>query len=232
MLLVFLIGSLWCFSLAILLTISVSNISWFWLVFSILGRTYLHTGLFILAHDSMHGNLIPCSRSLNNIIGRFAVGIYAFLPYDHCFINHHHHHRYSAQIGDPDFHGSISHPIFWYVKFIREYLPMRSLITFLIKMSFIIAGLTIIFNIPLINIILFWLLPLILSSSQLFFFGTYLPHRQTLNNSNFSPRLNNNLYSILWSLISCYNFGHYHWEHHEYPQLPWYRLHTVHRASY
>ncbi|MEI6328919.1 MAG: fatty acid desaturase [Pseudanabaena sp. ELA645] len=222
------IVGLWFISLLNLLAISVLSTSWVWLTACILGRTYLHTGLFILAHDAMHGNLVPSNRSLNNMIGRLTVGIYALLPYDRCSINHTNHHRYTAQIGDPDFHGTLSHPIFWYCKFIREYFSWRSLITFLISMIMLFGGLILIFKVSLINLILFWLVPLVLSSLQLFFFGTYLPHQQVCPNPNFSPRTASNFYSILWSFLSCYNFGHYHWEHHEYPQTPWYRLHKVH----
>jgi len=228
LLVVAVILGLWLVSLVTLLTVSTSSINWFWLIGSILGRTYLHTGLFILAHDAMHGNLIPHHRILNNLIGRFAVGVYGFLPYDHCRINHINHHRYTSQSGDPDFHGQISHPVFWYCKFIREYFPVRSLIIFLVNVSLIFLGLTLIFHVPLINLILFWLLPLVLSSLQLFFFGTYLPHRQVYGNSNFLPRIHSDRYSVLWSFFSCYNFGHYHWEHHEYPKAPWYRLPQVH----
>jgi len=43
------IFSLWFASLFALLTISLSDISWLWVTGFILGRTYLHTGLFILA---------------------------------------------------------------------------------------------------------------------------------------------------------------------------------------
>jgi len=219
--------SLWFISLFNLLSISTLNTSWLWLIVSILGRTYLHTGLFILAHDAMHGNLIPRNRRLNNIIGRLAVGIYALLPYDLCSVNHANHHRYPSQIGDPDFHGSLSHPIFWYCKFLCEYFSWRSLITFLVSMIIIFGGLILIFKVELINLILFWLIPLICSSLQLFFFGTYLPHQQVYPNLNFSPRTNSNFYLVFWSFLSCYNFGHYHWEHHEYPKIPWYKLHGV-----
>ena len=222
------IFSLWFASLFALLTIPLSDISWLWLIGFILGRTYLHTGLFILAHDSMHGNLIPHSRSLNNLIGRLAVWVYGFLPYDHCYVNHSDHHHYPSQIGDPDFHGAISHPLFWYGKFIREYFPIRSLIIFIVNMSVIFWGSALMLNVSFINLFIFWLLPLVLSSSQLFFFGTYLPHRQTAVNLNFSPRLNSSYYSIFWAFFSCYNFGHYHWEHHEYPKTPWYKLHNIH----
>ena len=109
--------SLWFVSLFELLAIQISDTSWFWLIFSVLGRTYLHTGLFILAHDSMHSNLIPNNRTLNHLIGRVAVTVYGFLPYDHCCTNHFNHHRYPSQSGDPDFYGSVPNPIFWYFKF-------------------------------------------------------------------------------------------------------------------
>ncbi len=216
--------SLWFISLFTSLDVFVVDTSWFWLIAFVLGRTYLHTGLFILAHDAMHGNLIPSNRTLNNIIGRLAVGLYAFVPYDRCCVNHTNHHRYPSQVGDPDFHGSLSHPVFWYFKFLSEYFSWRSLISFLITMIMIFGGLIVICKISIINLILFWLAPLVLSSLQLFFFGTYLPHHQVYQNPNFSPRTEANFYALLWSFVSCYNFGHYHWEHHEYPKTPWYRL--------
>ena len=227
-LIVIAILSLWFVSLSVLLTVPVSNMTWFGLIASILGRAYLHTGLFIAAHDAMHGNLISSNRTLNNIIGRLTVSIYALLPYDRCRINHTNHHRYPSQTGDPDFHGRFSHPIFWYCKFLSEYFSWRSLIIFLASMICIFGVLIAVWKVALINLILFWLVPLVLSSLQLFFFGTYLPHHQVYNNPNFSPRMQSSFYSILWSVLSCYNFGHYHWEHHEYPKTPWYRLPHVH----
>jgi beta-carotene ketolase (CrtW type) len=227
LLIVIVVFGIWFTSLVGSLIFLSVDISWFWIILTILGRTYLHTGLFILAHDAMHGNLIPHHKFLNNLIGRFAVVVYGFLPYDHCRTNHHNHHRYPSQSRDPDFHGNIAHPFFWYCKFMREYLPLRSLIIFLVNVCLIFLGLIIIFHVPLINLILFWIFPLVLSSLQLFFFGTYLPHRQVHNNSHFSPRIQSDRFSIFWSFISCYNFGHYHWEHHEYSQIPWYRLHKT-----
>lgn len=228
-LIVITILSLWFVSLYSLLSVSVFDISWAGLVVLILGRTYLHTGLFILAHDSMHGNLIPSNRTLNKIIGRLMVGIYASLNYDRCAVNHANHHRYPSQNGDPDFHGNLSHPVFWYCKFLSEYFSWRSLILFLASAIAIFCALILLCKVSIVNLILFWLVPLVLSSLQLFFFGTYLPHCQIHQNPNFSPRLESNFYAILWSFLSCYNFGHYHWEHHEYPQTPWFRLPKVHR---
>jgi beta-carotene ketolase (CrtW type) len=221
---VIVILSLWVSSLVLLLLTQTSNTSWVWLVFAVLGRTFLHTGLFILAHDAMHGNLIPHNKRINKLIGWIAVGLYAFLPYKQCCINHWKHHRYPNQIGDPDFHGGIDHPVFWYLKFIREYLPVRSLVIFAIDWGLIFWSFSQIFQISLANLMLFWVLPFILSSIQLFFFGTYLPHRENHGKSNYSHRVESNKYPVLWSFLTCYHFGYYHWEHHEYPKTPWYRL--------
>jgi len=227
--------SLWFVTLGSLFIISASPIFCFnyhlyliTVIAIVILRTYLQTGLFIVAHDSMHGNLIPSDRKLNDLIGRIAVTVYSFLPYDRCCLNHANHHRYPSQNGDPDFHGSNDHPLFWYCKFIREYFPERSLWTFAINLILISSLLTLALKIQFINLILFLLLPLVLSSLQLFFFGTYLPHRQIENNPHFAPRLQSDRYDLLWALLSCYNFGHYHWEHHEYPETPWYRLPYIH----
>jgi beta-carotene ketolase (CrtW type) len=226
------IVGLWFVSLLGFLFIPIVSFNFFSLILAILCRAYLHTGLFILAHDAMHGNLIPNHRRLNNFIGRSAVVIYGFLPYNLCHSNHVKHHRYTSQSDDPDFHGSNSHPVFWFFKFIREYFPLRSLIIFMINMSVIFWGLMLVFHVSMVNLICFWILPLVLSSLQLFYFGTYLPHRQVHGNRNFLPRPTSNSLTILWSFLSCYNFGHYHWEHHEYPKTPWYRLHNIHRIDY
>jgi beta-carotene ketolase (CrtW type) len=224
LLVVTIIFSLWIASLLLLIMVSVADFAPVWLFVGILGRTYLHTGLFIIAHDAMHHNLIPHDRHLNDWLGRMAVTLYGFLPYDHCRKNHTDHHRFTSQHKDPDFHGAIAHPFAWYCKFISEYFPWRSLMVFLMNMSIIFWGLHFALQISFANLMLFWILPLILSSLQLFIFGTYLPHRQIPYNANFLPRLHRNFYTLIWSFLSCYNFGHYHWEHHEYPHIPWYYL--------
>ena len=123
------IASLWIATLVGSFQILVPNCSWIWIICSILIRTYLHTGLFILAHESMHGNLIPPNQRLNKTIGCLMLGIYGLLPYDRCFVNHINHHRYPSQSGDPDFHGDAANPIHWYCKFMSEYFPLR--LTFL-----------------------------------------------------------------------------------------------------
>ena len=78
-------------------------------------------------------------------------------------------------------------------------------------------------HVSVINIFLFWVIPILISSLQLFTFGIFLPHRQRNEKYQDRHRAISNNYSVFWSFITCYHFG-YHWEHHQYPNLPWYKL--------
>ncbi|NJN74571.1 MAG: beta-carotene ketolase [Limnothrix sp. RL_2_0] len=186
-------------------------------------RTFLHTGLFILAHDSMHGSLVPNSPPINKFFGQFTVGLYACLSYKRCAHQHQLHHLQPAQQGDPDFHDGIhTHPIHWYFHFLRHYFSLRQFSLFL----GVVLSATLIFhhflNATYLSLITYFLLPLLFSSLQLFIFGTYLPHRQGTNTAKPTPLPHSLRY--LWSLISCYHFGLYHQEHHASPYKPWFRL--------
>jgi beta-carotene/zeaxanthin 4-ketolase len=215
----------WVSTLALLLPMAIHAMPIGGLVAAIGIRTFLQTGLFILAHDAMHLNLVPQHKPLNHGIGRLCVGLYAFLSYDQCQRNHGQHHRIPGQIGDPDFHdGQHTHPIGWYWHFLRGYLSLRGFGLFTLGWSGILLVGCGWGPITIHNMLLFWVLPLILSSMQLFVFGTYRPHRQGLLPPNPQPRP---ALQRLWSLCSCYHFGAYHWEHHHNPQTPWYRLPDV-----
>lgn len=186
-------------------------------------RTFLHTGLFILAHDSMHGSLVPSHPSLNKHFGQFTVGLYACLSYDRCAHQHQLHHLQPAQHGDPDFHDGVhTHPVHWYFHFLRHYFSIGQFLLFL----GVVLTTTLIFqyllNATCFSLIVFFLLPLLLSSLQLFIFGTYLPHRQEVKPANPAPPPS--LLRYLWSLFSCYHFGLYHQEHHASPDKPWFQL--------
>ena len=67
---------------------------------------------------------------------------------------------------------------------------------------------------------------------QLFYFGTFLPHRHLPANG--SPmfadhhRTRSNGYGTLMSLLTCFHFG-YHHEHHLHPGEPWWRLPAEYR---
>ncbi|MBW4459685.1 MAG: fatty acid desaturase [Nodosilinea sp. WJT8-NPBG4] len=220
--------ALWLSSLAGLLLVDIAQLNLLWMFAAILGRAYIQTGLFIVAHDAIHGVVAPSDRRLNHGIGRLAVSLYAPLSYQKLSTNHWRHHRYPGQAQDPDFHDGI-HRSFasWYWKFMSGYLNGREKVVMLIKL--IAIGLTLIigFQISVINLGLFWLLPIVLSSMQLFLFGTYLPHRAGQVNPHSATSSN---YPLVLSLLTCYYFG-YHWEHHEYPHLPWYHLPSARQSN-
>jgi beta-carotene ketolase (CrtW type) len=66
------------------------------------------------------------------------------------------------------------------------------------------------------------MVPPILSSLQLFYFGTYLPHKNPEAIENTYRSRTQNIH-VFWGFVSCYFFG-YHYEHHSKPFLPWWRL--------
>lgn len=227
--------SLWIGSLIHLLTISLNTEPVWLTIGAVLGRAFLHTGLFVIAHDAIHFNLLPQSKLMNQRIGQIALWLYAFLSYSDCHKKHWQHHNQTATPNDPDFQGSDSHPFFWYLNFIQVYFPPQQIIGFIANGSLFFLVLSILFQINWVNVLLFWLLPLVLSSIQLFLFGTYLPHRISSNQHGSAPNskiyIHSVSYSPLWSFLACYHFG-YHWEHHTYPDVPWYRLPAVHRQSH
>lgn len=69
----------------------------------------------------------------------------------------------------------------------------------------------------------FFMLPAILASMQLFYFGTYLPHRHRDGAFADRHRSRSNEYGWLASLMTCFHFG-YHHEHHLSPGTPWWAL--------
>ena len=177
-------------------------------------QTHLYTGLFITAHDAMHGS-ISKNKRINDTLGRITSLLFAFNFYKQLLISHHKHHRFVASNKDPDYHESGNFWL-WYWNFIKSYITLKQLILITISLQL----LRLIF--PLENLILYWVLPSILSTFQLFYFGTYLPHRDSEKNDNKhkSATLKKNHF---WAFISCYFFG-YHYEHHDAPGVPWWRL--------
>ena len=56
---------------------------------AVLLRSFLHTGLFIVAHDAMHGVLHRGSGRANARLGQLALFLYAGLAYGRCLRQHH-----------------------------------------------------------------------------------------------------------------------------------------------
>jgi beta-carotene ketolase (CrtW type) len=77
----------------------------------------------------------------------------------------------------------------------------------------------------IVRVLLFTTLPLLLSSLQLFVFGTYLPHRVQRHPKRHAHPISLDLPPWL-SLLACFHFG-YHREHHDNPGLSWYELPAV-----
>ncbi len=51
--------------------------AWAWALPIIAVQTWLCVGLFIVAHDAMHGSLAPGQAKLNRLVGRLALLLYA-----------------------------------------------------------------------------------------------------------------------------------------------------------
>lgn len=183
-------------------------------------RIWLHTGLFIVAHDAMHGTVAPGRPRLNAALGALAVGLYALFPYGALVREHRRHHADPASADDPDYHDG-AHDGFgrWYLRFIGHYLRWPQ-----------IVGHAVIFNVlqhllhvPQSRLLALWALPALASTAQLFYFGTFLPHRSPPGGYADAHRATSNDYGPALSLLTCFHFG-YHWEHHEEPSVPWWAL--------
>lgn len=213
----------WGVNLAALLTAGTTGLPpALWLP-AIAVQTFLHTGLFITAHDAMHGTVAPANRRLNDRIGRLAVRLYALFSFAKLEEKHWEHHDRPASDDDPDHHDGGADRFWpWYFGFIGEYIGFWQ-----------IAGMALVYNVLLhlvgveaMTLNLFWVLPSLLSTLQLFYFGTYLPHRRPDEGFADEHRATTNDYSTLVSFLTCYHFG-YHHEHHLHPGLPWWRLPRV-----
>tara|TARA_R110002020_G_scaffold113790_4_gene261781 strand:- start:308 stop:1030 length:723 start_codon:yes stop_codon:yes gene_type:complete len=206
--------ALWFCSLVFLLNYEISYSDPL-IYIGVLFQMHLYTGLFITAHDAMHG-LVSSNKNLNKALGWFTALLFAFNFYSRLFPKHHEHHRFVATAKDPDYHDSDNF-FAWYFSFVKTYVTIWQII--LMAITFNILKLFL----PVENLIVFWMLPAVLSTFQLFYFGTYLPHKGESDNKHHSTTQAKN---HLWAFLSCYFFG-YHYEHHDSPRTPWWRLWRV-----
>jgi beta-carotene/zeaxanthin 4-ketolase len=180
-------------------------------------RVLSGTGLFITAHDAVHGTLSR-NRRLGDAIGAVCLRLFAMMPWRRIRDAHHAHHNHVATGLDPDFHDG-EHRGFgaWLYRFFRGYVTgwQLTLIFSLLCLWFALGA-------PVENIFLFSVLPAWASVLQLFIVGTYLPHRHAGLVDGEAPSR-----TLRWprglSLLGCFHFG-YHAEHHAHPGVPWWRL--------
>src|SRR5689334_17424661 len=91
----------------------------------VLVQMHLYTGLFITAHDAMHGTVSP-NRTLNNLTGYICTFLYAAFWYPQLYTKHHKHHSHVHTADDPDYHQGDFWS--WYVRFIRNYLSVWQIV--------------------------------------------------------------------------------------------------------
>ena len=197
---------------------------------AILAQTFAYTGLFITAHDAMHGTACWRSKRVNDAIGVVALGSYALFSFKRLVAAHRLHHDHPARVEqDPDFHDGARRTLLgWYATFLWRYITWVQVLGMAAVFNVLAHGV----GIDQIKLLAFWVAPSLLSTFQLFYFGTYLTHRERPDAPyEDGHRARSDELGLTLSLLSCYHFGGFHWEHHAAPQAPWWRLPQVRRAA-
>lgn len=189
-------------------------------------QSFLNVGLFITAHDAIHGTLAPGRRRLNDWFGATAIFAYGAFLWPKMRRNHHAHHDAPVSAEDPDYAAEGDERFIpWLRTFFSRYYSWGNfaLMHIWVAVAFLISG-------SLAKLLIYWAAPAWLSALQLFVFGVYLPHR-TPKGGHRHPHNAVTLDFPVWlSFLTCYHFG-YHQEHHDHPAAPWWRLPLVRAAS-
>ena len=224
------ITAIWVITLVYCLSLNLESLQLSTLIPLVLLRTFVQTGLFIIGHDAMHGTLAPKSSKLNHGIGSAALILYAGLSYRRCKSNHALHHLKAETESDPDYKRHPNHSALrWFWDFMSRYMNAKPL-TILVSSWMVLIVLT-----PssdqqaVLSVAVFCVLPLILSTLQLFFVGTWFPHHLNKNNPNRQTPRSLTIHPWL-SFAACYHFG-YHREHHLSPSTPWFDLPRLRQRS-
>lgn len=191
-------------------------------------QCWLSVGVFIVAHDAMHGSLLPGAKRINAVIGAVLLFLYAGFAWRTLRDAHFTHHRLAGHQGDPDFdENNPASFARWYATFLRRYFSWRSLVF----LHCVVALYWLVFDVWFVQLFVLYGLPALLSSLQLFYFGTFRPHNHS-DAVPFADRHNarTNDFGALASLATCFHFG-YHLEHHRRPDVPWWALPRAKRAG-
>ena len=84
----------WATSLAILLKLPLEQQP-FWTPLAVLWQTFLYAGLFVTAHDAMHGVISP-NPKINRFVGTLTLLLYGLFSYSQLFKTHWQHHHHPA----------------------------------------------------------------------------------------------------------------------------------------
>ncbi len=187
----------------------------------LLFQTYLYTGLFITGHDAMHQS-VSRIKWLNDSVGYLSVFLFAGMSYGRLIKNHWEHHRFPGSEKDPDFYVGSQNFFAWWFMFMVRYTTIWQILA----MAIIFNLMEYFAGVPVPTLLIFWVLPALLATFQLFYFGTYVPHRKPHTVQMGKHRARTLKRNHLWAMVSCYFFG-YHFEHHEFPGKPWWKLYQV-----
>lgn len=189
-------------------------------------QSFLNVGLFIVAHDAIHGSLAPRRSRLNAVVGATAIFLYGALLWPKMRDNHHAHHRDPVSDNDPDYSiGGDERPGAWLRSFFLRYYSWRNfaLMHLHVFAAWALSG-------SLAKVIIYFAIPAWCSALQLFVFGVFLPHRTPPGGHTHAHRSRTVDLPEWLSLLTCYHFG-YHEEHHDHPAAPWWRLPALRRAK-
>ncbi|MFL0355920.1 fatty acid desaturase [Erythrobacter sp. GH1-10] len=194
-------------------------------------QCWLSVGVFIVCHDAMHGSLVPGKPRANSAIGTILLFLYAGFAWRKLRDAHFTHHKLAGHEGDPDFDENNPRDFArWYATFFKRYFGWQSLL----YVHTVVGIYWLVIGIPMVQIVLLYGAPALLSSLQLFYFGTFRPHRHLDDGheQEFIDRHNtrSDEFATLASLASCFHFG-YHLEHHRRPDVPWWALPAAKRAG-
>lgn len=187
----------------------------------ILLQGWLYTGLFITGHDAMHGT-ITRNKSINNLLGTMATFLFAAMSYKRLRKNHGLHHVAPATEKDPDFYAKSQNFFLWWGVFMWRYITLWQLIAMAAIYNIFIHVL----GLGEVKVILYWAVPAILGTMQLFYAGVYWPHKEPHMPHMQPHRARTLKKNHPWAMLSCYFFG-YHWEHHQDQYVPWWQLYKT-----
>lgn len=219
--------SLWAISVGVVFSLNLTSVPLFGKLMILLWQTLLYTGLFITAHDAMHGAAFPLNRAVNDGFGTVVLWLYGLFSYKELLRRHTLHHQFPASEEDPDYaRGEQTGFWAWYWSFMTRYWSWKRFFALVVTFHLVHHFLGVAES----NLAWGWVYPSVLSSMHLFYFGTYLPHRQPASGYTDHHRSTTIARPFLLSLLACYHFG-YHYEHHAYTQVPWWQLPKVYRQA-
>ncbi len=187
-----------------------------WFYFHILLQGYLFTGLFITGHDAMHGT-VSSNRTINQAMGWISTFLFAGLNYKRLIKNHALHHQYPALEKDPDFYVKSQNFFRWFGIFMYRYVTIWQILIMAAAYNILHNW----FNDA--RLLTLWIVPAFLGTLQMFYFGVFKPHRLPHKDQMKPYNARTQTRNHLWAMLSCYFFG-YHYEHHNDPQTPWWKL--------